>query len=150
MEKIIGGVTQKKGINKNWGVLNYDFNTEKNISVFYYDNMAECLMFYGREQEYMITNEGDHTLLHRYIERIFNDYVYRHRKKNVVLVDGDSCLTINKVGSNYLLSYVSSKDNVNYFNLRALKQNDYVAISNFLVFLYNFECQIEFKNTKSL
>lgn len=150
MEKIVCGINENKGIKKNWAALNYEFNSDNQMSILYFDDKAECLMFYGESQELIITNSGNHTILHRYIERIFNDYVYRHHKRNMVLIDGESCFSINKIGYDYLLSFVCSSDNINYFNLRALNQIDYITISNFLVFLFNGECQIEIKNTKSL
>ena len=147
MEKIVSGTVKTNGVTKNWDALNYEFLSGSNITIFYYNGVAQMIMFYGDIKEYYISNSGEHVLLHRYIERIFNDITFKRNKKNVLFVDGTTCITINKTCSNYLLSFASSEKDVNYFNIKALKNNEFAMVDNFLGFLLKAECQVDFKNT---
>ena len=150
MERLVEGTIKVNNRNVKWYALNYYFDQNHQLTIFYFNRLAQFMMFYGTSKEIAVSSvERDHALLYRYIGRIYEGINTNHHHTVNILRDQCSDLIISKKNSSYILNFDSYSDS-NYFNLLNLSRGDYVYVDNALSFLLDFERQVDMGNAKTM
>ena len=144
MDRLITGKSKMfNDINFEWTALNYQVSDGNYLTLMYYDDSIQLIMFYTKNVT--LTIDQSNPYLYRYIGRLHEGFSYTRKTPVVVLSGRDSSIAITRNNDVYKLVF-SSNDKRVYFDFTDLKSSDYSTCESLFQFLLRFERQVEDKN----